>query len=292
MEIRVLKYFLAVATEKNISRAARRLHLSQPALSKQLKELEIELGVTLFIRGNREIELTEEGMYLFNKAKEILSLVDQTISNLKEEEEIVGEVYIGGGETRAMSLIAEAAKKMIIEFPNVKIHLSSGTSDYVMEKLDHGLFDFGLVIDPANKQKYESLRIPAKDIWGLLVRNDHILANKSTITARELKGIPLFCSHQTLVENQMSEWLGSSLEHYNFIGSYNLLYNASLMVEAGVGCALCLDGIINTADKKLKFIPLEPELSAGLNLIWKKNQPLSRTAKKFLEKLKLIIDKY
>jgi DNA-binding transcriptional LysR family regulator len=208
---------------------------------------------------------------------------------LKDEETIVGEVYIGGGETKGMSIIADAAKEMMAEFPNVKIHLSSGTSDYVMEKLDHGLFDFGLVIDPANKQKYESLRIPAKDIWGVLVRHDHFLASKSAISAGDLKGVPLFCSHQTLVENQMSEWLGSSLEHYNFIGSYNLLYNASLMVEAGVGCALCLDGIVNTVDKGIKFIPLKPELSAGLNLIWKKNQLLSRTAKKFLEKLQEVI---
>lgn len=286
MEIRVLNYFLAVAREKNISKAAKSLHLSQPTLSKQLKELEKELGVTLFERGNREIRLTEEGLFLFSKGNEIISLIEKTTSNLKKEEVITGEVYIGGGETRAMSLIAKVVKEMMEEYPEIKVHLYSGNADSVMEKLDNGLLDFGIVIDPTNKQKYEYLRLPTKIQWGLLVRRDHFLAQNEKITSNDLKDIPLLISQQSLVSNQMSEWLGNNLEHFHVIGSYNLLYNASLMVEQGVGCAMCIDGIINTHGTNIIFIPLDPNLEANLNIIWKKNQTLSNAATKFLEKLK------
>ncbi len=287
METRVLKYFLAVAREKNISRAAKSLHLSQPTLSKQLKELENELGVTLFERGNREIRLTEEGMFLFSKGSEIVSLVEKTTSNLKKEEVITGEVYIGGGETRAMSLIAEAAKKMMEEYPEIKIHLYSGNADDVMGKLDNGLLDFGVVIDPTNKQKYEYVRLPYQNRWGILVRRDHFLAQNEIITSSDLKDIPLLISQQSLVSHQISEWLGDNLDHFHIIGSYNLLYNAALMVEQGVGCAVCIDGVINTQGTNIIFIPLKPNLDVNLNVIWKKNQALSNAATKFLEKLRL-----
>ncbi|WP_430534383.1 LysR family transcriptional regulator [Listeria rocourtiae] len=286
MEFRVLKYFLAVAREKNISKAAKSLHLSQPTLSKQLKELEEELGVMLFERGNREISLTEEGVFLLSKASEILSLVEKTTLNLQKEEIVAGEVYIGGGETRAMSLIAKIAKRMVEQYPNIKIRLFSGNADDVMAKLDNGLLDFGVIVNPANKQKYDHIALPQIDVWGLLVRRDHFLAHKKVVLPADLIDIPLLISQQSLVSQQISEWFGKSLEELHIVGSYNLLYNASLMVEQGVGVAFCIDGIINTVGTDLIFVPLKPKLEASLSMIWKKNHPMSIAATKFLEKLK------
>ncbi|EUJ30484.1 LysR family transcriptional regulator [Listeria cornellensis] len=286
MELRVLKYFLAVARERNISKAAKSLHLSQPTLSKQLKELEKELGVTLFERGNREIRLTEEGLFLLSRGNEILALVEKTTINLRKDEVVAGEIYVGGAETRAMSLIAKVTKRMMDDYPEIKIYLYSGNADDVMEKLDNGLLDFGIVVNPTNKQKYKSIRLPQTDKWGLLVRSNHFLAEKEAITPEDLRGVPLLISQQRLVSDQISEWVGNNLDQLHIVGSYNLLYNASLMVEEGVGCALCIDGIINTANTSLIFVPLKPELDASLSLIWKKNQTMSIAATKFLDKLK------
>ncbi|MBC6308536.1 LysR family transcriptional regulator [Listeria sp. FSL L7-1582] len=286
MELRVLNYFLAVARERNISKAAKSLHLSQPTLSKQLKELEEELGVTLFERGNREISLTEEGLFLLSKGNEILTLVEKTTMNLRKDEVVAGEIYVGGGETKAMSLIAKTMKRMMDAYPEVKVNLYSGNADDIMGKLDAGLLDFGVVVNPTNKQKYAYINLPQKDRWGLLVRCDHFLAEKETIIPTDLVGIPLFVSQQSLVSNQISEWLGNDLDQLDIVGSYNLLYNASLMVEQGVGCALCIDGIINTTESNLIFVPLQPELDASLSMIWKKNQAMSIAATKFLDQLK------
>lgn len=286
MEFRVLKYFLAVAREKNISKAAKSLHLSQPTLSKQLKELEEELGVTLFERGNREIRLTEEGLFLLSRGNEILNLVEKTTINLRKDEVVTGEIYVGGGETRAMSLIAKVTKRMMDDYPEIKIYLYSGNADDVMEKLDNGLLDFGIVVNPTNKQKYKSISLPQTDKWGLLVRSNHFLAENEAITPEDLRGVPLLISQQRLVSDQISEWFGNNLDQLHIVGSYNLLYNASLMVEEGVGCALCIDGIINTTNTSLIFVPLKPELDASLSLIWKKNQTMSIAATKFLDKLK------
>ncbi|TDR51177.1 LysR family transcriptional regulator [Paenilisteria rocourtiae] len=286
MEFRVLKYFLAVAREKNISKAAKSLHLSQPTLSKQLKELEEELGVILFERGNREISLTEEGIFLLSKASEILSLVEKTTLNLQKEEVVAGEVYIGGGETRAMSLIAKIAKHMVEQYPDIKIRLFSGNADDVMAKLDNGLLDFGVIVNPANKQKYDHIALPQIDVWGLLVRRDHFLAHKQAVLPEDLIDIPLLISQQSLVSQQIFEWFGHSLEELHIVGSYNLLYNASLMVEQGIGAAFCINGIINTVGTDLKFVPLKPKLEASLSMIWKKNHPMSIAATKFLENLK------
>lgn len=286
MEFRVLKYFLAVAREKNISKAAKSLHLSQPTLSKQLKGLEEELGVTLFERGNREIRLTEEGLFLLSRGNEILNLVEKTTINLRKDEVVTGEIYVGGGETRAMSLIAKVTKRMMDDYPEIKLYLYSGNADDVMEKLDNGLLDFGVVVNPTNKQKYKSISLPQTDKWGLLVRSNHFLAENEAITPEDLRGVPLLISQQRLVSDQISEWFGNNLDQLHIVGSYNLLYNASLMVEEGVGCALCIDGIINTTNTSLIFVPLKPELDASLSLIWKKNQTMSIAATKFLDKLK------
>lgn len=285
MEFRVLTYFLTIVREKSISKAAKTLHISQPALSKQIKQLEEELGIKLFKRGSREIVLSEEGIYLATRGKEILALVDQTTKNITKDAEINGEITIGGGETPSMKDIAKTLHRFTNKYPQVKTQLYSGNADDVLQKLDKGLVDFGLVIDPVEKQKYDYLQLKSKNRWGVLIQSTHPLAKKVAIHPTDLKEIPLYISSQTLVNNQLEEWFGQNLDHFNIIGTYNLLYNASLMVQEGLAAALCLNGIINTNGLNLTFIPLNPYLDVHLNLIWKKNQILSKTAYKFLEYL-------
>lgn len=285
MELRVLNYFLTVVQEKTISKAAEVLHLSQPTLSKQLKDLEAELGVTLFERGNRFITLTEEGTYLANKGKEIVALIDTTTSNLISDEVISGEIAIGGGETQAFEFIAILLQELTEKYPEIRLKLYSGNADDVLEKIDKGILDFGLVIDPVEKQKYEYLRLPLSDHWGILVNQAHPLAEKQEITPNDIQTTPLLISSQSLVNNQLAEWLGGNLDHYNIIGTYNLLYNASLLVRQNVASALCIDGIISTDNTKLTFIPFSPPLTATISIIWKKNQVFSRASKAFLKLL-------
>ncbi|MCC2326880.1 LysR family transcriptional regulator [Bacillus wiedmannii] len=288
MEIRVLRYFIAVANEESISAAAKQLHLSQPTLSRQLKDLEMELGTDLFIRGNRKISLTEEGKYLLKKAKEIVDLADKTEANLKDSKEMVsGEVYIGAGETEAMHLIAKTLKVLIKDYPNIRFHLYSGNADDIKSKLDSGLLDFGVVIEPTDKQKYEYAQLPAKDTWGVLMCKDSPLSDKQVISPVDLINKPLFISRQATVSNELTGWFGQSIDNLNIVATYNLLYNAALMVEEGIGYALCIDKIINTSgNSKLCFKPLQPKLEANLNIIWKKNQVFSNAAHTFINQLR------
>ncbi|EOI00778.1 hypothetical protein UAW_00045 [Enterococcus haemoperoxidus ATCC BAA-382] len=288
MELRVLTYFLTVAREKTISKAAEVLHLSQPTLSKQLKELEEELGVTLFTRGNRFITLTEDGIYLMNRGKEILSLVESTTTNLIKNEVISGQITIGGGETQAFEFLGRILHELRDNYPEINIHLYSGNADDVLEKIDKGLLDFGLVIDPVEKQKYEYIRLPLIDSWGILVNKSHPLANQKTVQPKDIQHTPLLISNQSFVDNQLSEWFGGNITHLNVVGTYNLLYNASLLVKEGIASALCIDGIVNTANTNLVFIPCSPLLTANINIVWKKDQIFSSASKEFLRLLKLV----
>ena len=288
MDIRVLRYFIAVATQENISAAANALHLSQPTLSRQLNNLEEELGTTLFVRGNRKITLTDEGMFLLDRAKEIVDLVEKTEANFNQKSEIIsGEIHIGAGETEAMQFIAQTIKKVVAHHPNIKFHLYSGNADDITTKLDSGLLDFGIVIEPANKQKYDYLKLPATDVWGVLMRKDSPLAEKAYIHPTDLLNKPLIISRQTAVSNELSGWLGEEIENLNVIGTYNLLYNASLLVKENIGYALCIDKLINTSEEStLCFRPLSPKLEAGLNILWKKHQTFSSATKIFLTYLR------
>lgn len=288
MDIRVLRYFIAVATQENISAAANALHLSQPTLSRQLNNLEEELGTTLFVRGNRKITLTDEGMFLLDRAKEIVDLVEKTEANFNQESEIIsGEIHIGAGETEAMQFIAQTIKKVVAHHPNIKFHLYSGNADDITTKLDSGLLDFGIVIEPANKQKYDYLKLPATDVWGVLMRKDSPLAEKAYIHPTDLLNKPLIISRQTAVSNELSGWLGEEIENLNVISTYNLLYNASLLVKENIGYALCIDKLINTSEEStLCFRPLSPKLEAGLNILWKKHQTFSSATKIFLTYLR------
>ena len=286
MEFRILRYFLAVAREESITGAAKLLNVTQPTLSKQLMELEEELGKKLFIRGNRKITLTEEGMLLRKRAQEITDLVDKTESEISNTDEIIsGDIYIGGGETDAMRLVARVVKKLQEAHPHIRYHLYSGNAGDVTERLEKGLLDFGVIIGSANLQKYDHLQLPATDTWGLLMKKDSPLAALDSIRSENLREIPLLCSRQALAGNELSGWFGSDAEKLNIVATYNLIYNAALMVEEGIGYALSLDKLVNTTNNSLCFKPLEPRLETHLNIVWKKYQVFSKAAEKFLKEL-------
>lgn len=289
MELRVLKYFLATAQQESISKAAQVLHITQPTLSRQLMDLENELKTKLLIRGkrNKKITLTDEGKLLMARAQEIIELADKTESEfLYDEKNIAGEIYIGGGETDAMRVVAKAAKKFTLKYRNIKFHLYSGNGEDVKEKLDKGLLDFGLFIEPFDKKEFDFINLSQKDKWGVLMRKDTELAKKNFITPKDLKDIPILSSRQFLVKNLISGWLGDDFEKLNIVGTYNLLFNASIMVDEGFGYALCIDKLINfTGKSNLCFKPLKPTLEAGVLFAWRKNSPLSKCAKLFIKEL-------
>lgn len=289
MDIRILRYFLAVVREESISGAAQFLHITQPTLSRQLMDLEEELGVKLLNRGkkNQRVTLTEEGMLLRRRAEEIVALTDKTVAEFDTSQDIVsGDVYIGGGETNAMRLIARVGKKLQAQYPLIRYHLFSGNADDVAERLDKGLLDFGLFIEPANMERYNYLRLPDTDTWGLLMRKDSLLAKHESIRADDLESIPLIVSRQSMVHNELAGWSGRDFDNLNIVATYNLIYNASLMVDEGFGYALCLDRLVFSADNNnFCFRPLEPGLEAHLSIAWKKYQVFSKAAEKFLEAL-------
>ena len=292
MEIRVLRYFLTVAREGSITRAANFLHLTQPTLSRQLQDLEKELGQKLFVRGSHNISLTPEGMILRKRAEEIVDMVDKTESVFRSISDTVsGDVYIGGGETESMKYIAEVVKNMQDEYPAIKYHLYSGNAEDVTERLDKGLLDFGILIQPTDLSKYEYITLPSKDVWGVLMKKNSTLASKEEIKLDDLYGLPLICSRQvvrrTSVKNDFLEWFGGNFEKMNVVATYNLVYNARIMVEEGIGYALTLDKLVNTMHtSNIVFRPLSPKLESGLDIVWKKYQIFSPAANVFLSKLK------
>ena len=292
MEIRVLRYFMAIAREGNLTGAAGFLHVTQPTLSRQIRELEEELGQTLFIRNSHGMELTAEGMLLRKRAEEILSMVDKTEAEFQAMENLVGgDVYIGGGETKGIQLVAQIARELRESYPEIHYHLYSGNSEDVTERLDKGLLDFGILIQPADISKYDYIDLPAQDTWGVLMRRDSPLAGKASIRKRDLLGLPLICSRQAIAGdrrgNEFAGWFGEDFDRLDIVTTFNLVYNAAIMVEAGVGYALTIDKIADTGESSaLCFRPLEPRLDSGLNIIWKKYQVFSPAAELFLKKLR------
>lgn len=282
MEFRVLKYFLAVAREENITKAAETLHITQPTLSKQLMELENEIGKKLFMRGNRKITLTQEGMLLYKRAEEIADLISKTEKELMQADDIIsGDIHIGAGETELIRCVAKNAKEMQAKHPLVHFHIESGDSKTVLEHLDKGLIDFGLIFGNIDITKYNSIEIPDKDIWGVLMRKDSELAEKDFITAKDLIDKPLIVSRQG-INDELQNWFKSDMEKLNIIATYNLIFNASILVEEGLGYALCLDKIINNENSNLCFRPLEPVLKISANIVWKKHQVFSKASEEFL----------
>lgn len=289
MDLRVLRYFLAVVREESITAAADTLHLTQPTLSRQLMELEEELGVQLLIRGsrNQKIALTEKGMLLRRRAEELVELADKAQLEMGSEDTVSGNITIGGGETYVMHFIAKTAKELQDIYPEIRYQLYSGNAEDVKERLDKGLLDFGIFIEPTNIEKYEHLRLPATDTWGLLLRKDHPLAKNKAIVAADLYDIPLLISAQRLVNSTFSEWLGSDISRLNVVATYNLIYNASVMADEGIGSVLTLDKLVNTTgNSNLCFIPLEPRVTAHLDIAWKKYQVFTKASEVFLDFLR------
>ena len=289
MEIRVLKYFIAIAREQSILAAAESLHLSQPTLSRQIKDMEEELGKQLFIRGSRKITLTEEGMILRKRAEEILDLVQKTENEITLSDLICGDIFIGTGETDGVRFIAKSAKMLKEQYPDIHYHIVSGDSVDIIEKLDKGLIDFAVLVGNVDISKYNYMKLPIKDMWGVLMKKDSSLAQKEFITPQDLWEKPLIVSRQAIKGNDLIQWLKKDISQLNIIAYYNLVYNASLMVDEGLGYALCLDKIINVTDTTLCFKPFQPKLEVGMNIVWKKYQILSKASEKFLEKLKEIL---
>ena len=287
MELRQLKYFLAVTREQSISKAAKALYTTQPNLSRQIQNLEKEIGQQLFIRGTKKITLTETGQLLRKRAEEIIELYNQTEAELdKPFSEVKGDVYIGGGESYAMGLIAQAIRLVQSDYPNVKFHLFSGDSATISERLDKGLINFGIFIEPFDLSRYGHLRLPLYDTWGVLMRKDSPLAAKERITPEDLWDKPLIRSRQSVGKNKISEWFIKPGDELNIVATGNLLYNMSLLVEQGVGYAVSLNKIINTSgNSNLCFRPLYPELISHLDIAWKKYQVFPKHIQIFLQRL-------
>ncbi len=287
MDIRVLQYFLAVAREESITKAAESLHMTQPPLSRQLKELEEELGKQLFIRGGKKVTLTEEGILLRKRAEELLDLMEKTKAEITcSNETIVGEIRIGSGETDAISLLAQTAKNLQHQYPLIRYRIYSGDAERVTEKLNKGLIDFGLLIGPVDVMKYEYKRLPIMDTWGILMRKDSPLSKREKISSKDIKDQPLILSHQASESSEISSWLKSDFSKLNIVATYDLIYNASHLVKVGIGYAVVLDGLINTTgESELCFRPFDPPLEAELYIVWKKHQVFSKASSKFLEQL-------
>lgn len=292
MEIRVLRYFLAIAGEGSITNAANLLHVTQPTLSRQIHDLEEELGQKLFTRSSHSMTLTAEGMILRKRAEEIIAMVNKTETEFNDMGNAVGgDIYIGGGETDAVKLVAQIAKELRESCPGIRYHLYSGNSDDVTERLDKGLLDFGILIQPANITKYDYITMPAKDTWGVVMRKDSPLAEKNVIYKEDLLDVPLICSRQAISQewsgNEFAKWFGEDFDKLNIVTTFNLIYNAAIMVDSGIGYAVTIDKITNTAESSsLCFRPLAPRLDSGLDIVWKKYQVLSSAAELFLERLR------
>ncbi len=291
MELRVLQYFLAVTREQSISGAAQTLHLSQPTLSRQLKEMEEELGKKLMIRGNRRITLTEEGMILRKRAEEIMELVKKAEDEISLSDEIIaGDISIGSGETDGVRFLARTVQELQKNYPLIHLHIISGDKVSVIEELDRGLIDFGLIFGEVDTSKYEYIKIPYKDTWGVIMRRDSALAQKETITAEDLMDKPLILSRQSFQYTDFYNFFPCGQEKLNIVATYNLLFNGSLMVDEGMGYAISFDKLINVSgNSNLCFRPLEPKLEADMSIIWKKYQIFTKTSEKFLEKLQEIL---
>ena len=292
MDIRVLQYFLTVAREESITKAAEVLHMTQPPLSRQLKDLEEELGTQLLIRGGKRITLTEDGMLLRKRAEELITLMEKTRAELTSSNETInGDIYIECGETENISFLVQAARNLREKHPLVRYHIYSGDAGRVMERLDKGLIDFGLFVGPTDVTKYDSLTLPIKDTWGVLMPKDSPLTEKEHISPEDLWDKPLILSHQSATAREMLSWLKTDTSQLNITATYDLVYNAAQFAKQGFGYVITLDKLINTTgDSSLCFRPFFPPLEAELCIVWKKYQILSRASNAFLRQLQLELE--
>ncbi len=291
MEIRVLRYFLTVAQEGSITAAANYLHLTQPTLSRQLQDLEKELGQKLLIRTNHNVSLTPEGIILRKRAEQILDMVEKTekeFSSLKHE--IAGEIFVGSGETSTLTSVMDVIKEIRDKYPKIIFHLYSGILEDVTERIDNGLLDFGIIMQPSDLSKYNAINLPDKDIWGIVMRKDDELAKKEFLTFEDIENLPLILSKKAfrkpVVDNEIFKWFHEKRDKLNIAATHTLFYNAALMVECGIGYMFTLNNLANTSKySNLCFRPIYPLIETDWRIIWKKYQVFSPAAKLFLEKL-------
>lgn len=286
MELRVLRYFLTVAQEKNINRAAQFLHVSQPTISRQLKALEAELGVQLFIRGNREITLTEAGQYLVDKAQQMLTLETQVETNIGQRDAAIsGKVVVGCNETPSVKFLADATRKINQRYPLIQVEIVSTNADTIKKSLANGVFDFGIILSPTTNQDFDFLNLPGKQEWGVFMPREADLAKQPAVSRTDLIASKLILSRQPEFTDELNRWLGSSQEALHVTATYDLLYNALLFVTAGVGYAVGVGWPVDTLGAQLTFRPLTPALESSSRLIWLKGIRLSGAARVVLRAL-------
>ena len=287
MEIRTLRYFLAVAREENMSRAAETLHVTQPTLSKQLKSLEDELGKKLFTRHSFSIKLTDEGILLRNRAEDLVAMADKIEQEFVSLDDITGgELYLGLAESYQIKYLARAIKGFKAHYPSLRYHITSGDTEQIADKLDKGLLDFLVLAELPDSRKYEYLAFPESDVWGLIIPIDDPLARKKRISVSDLKGLPLFCSDQAW-ENELRTWAGNDYSQLKLEGSFRLSYNGSIFAKEGLGYLLTFDHLIDTSDNSgLVFRPLTPKLETILYIAWNKYQTFTPIAERFLQHLR------
>lgn len=281
MELRVLRYFLVVAREENITRAAALLHVTQPTLSRQLMQLEQELGVQLFRRSQHRVILTDEGMLLRRRAQELVDLADKTEREfLQKEEELSGEISIGSGELQAMSYLADILAAFQKRHPHVQFQIYSGNSDNIKERLERGILDFGLLLEPVDISKYSFVRFPVKEQWGALVREEDLCAGKDSISPEDLVGKSLVLTRRELVQQAFNRWLGAAAERVQISASGNLPYNMTLLAKRNIGVFITLK--LDCDYKGLRFLPLFPRMESDTVFVWKKGEAFSPTASAFI----------
>ena len=288
MEIRVLKYFLTVVHEESITKAAEILHITQPTLSRQLMDLEEELGAKLFTRGKSRITLTEEGRLLRRRAEEIVDLASKTEREFGEQNNLIGgEISIGAGESYVMHVLADLMKKFSKDYPLVKYNLYSGNADDIKERIDKGLIDIGLLMEPVNIDKYDFVRLTQKETWGVIMRKDSLLSDKEYITTEDLSQKPILLTKRSIVQEEFKNWFGAGYDKLKVIATFNLIYNAAIMVTECLGYAVTLENLVNTYDETdICFKPFYPKMETGSVIAWKKHQVFSVTVTKFIERVK------
>lgn len=291
MEIRVLRYFLTVVREEGINRAAEVLHITQPTLSRQLSQLEDELGVKLFNRGARKISLTSEGILLRRRAEEILSLVDRTEKELiEQDEQVEGRIAIGGGVLSAMQVLPELIARFRESYPLVGFDIYTGNADLVKEQMEKGLIDIGVLLEPIDIEKFDFIRLEGRERWVVLMRPDDPLAKKPGITAKDLKGKPLCLPMRGNVQNEIINWLGSSYDEHIVLFTSNFASNTALMVQHGLAYSITVEGSIPFMDEaKIASRPCVPELRASSVFAWKKQQPFTPATAKFIQHIKCFL---
>lgn len=287
MEIRVLRYFLEVAREGSVTRAAQRLHISQPTLSKQIKDLEAELGKKLFVRSSFSVRLTDEGMLLRRRAEDILDMVDKTADEFRALGQITGgDIHLGCAESDGIKHLAQRIKAVQGQYPGIRVHLYSGDTDDLAERLDRGLLDFAVIAQAVDLSKYNYLELPGADIWGVVMRKDSSLAQKETVCLDDLLDLPLIVSRQGIRED-IPRLFGEMMDQLNIVATINLTYNGSILAKEGLGYVLTFDKLVDTSEQsELCFRPLIPRLETKLYIIWKKYQVFTSAAEVLLNELK------